>query len=643
MKKVGLLSLVVIAFSQMTMAQVFTSGFESWSGPNSPDGWIGNVVSPTATNVPAASITQSSDAQEGLLSCRLQNTNSAHQRFTTSAIDMTQGTVYSITFWAKGSGQIRTGIVTIDSGGSAQYPDPSGPGAYNPYITLTSTWTQYTQTFAAQNTSLGEFIFSIRNTVAPDHILIDNVVITDGAVPPPPAGYVSIYDIQYTTNMSGDSPYVGQSVETSGIVTAVYGSGYFIQNGVGPWTGIHVFNNTNMPAVGDSISIAGGVVEFFNLTQISNVTTFTNHSSGNALPEAVQITTAQSKTEPYEGVLVEVMNAECTDVNSGFGMWKINSGADSSKVHSLIYAYTPTLGASYNITGVINFAFSEFRVCPRNIDDIEVLNANINEVSIYDIQFSSAADGISPLVGQTVITSGIVTAIWPSQGFFIQDGTGAWNGIFVFNTTINPSLGDEIQLTGNVVEFFGLTQISSVSSSTIISSGNELPAAAVISTQAANSEQYESVLVRVENATCTNTNAGFGMFRLNTGNGDMLVDDDIYAFTPTLGNGYNAQGVMWFSFGEYKMLPRFASDIETVGFASLEGDELNRVVLYPNPADETLHVLNFEGQIVVLDVQGRVVATSEISSTQNQISVSNLTSGVYFAVINEQTVRFVKK
>jgi hypothetical protein len=66
-------------------------------------------------------------------------------------------------------------------------------------------------------------------------------------------------------------------------------------------------------------------------------------------------------------------------------------------------------------------------------------------------------------------------------------------------------------------------------------------------------------------------------------------------------------------------------------------------VLYPNPADETLHVLNFEGQIVVLDAQGRVVATSEISSTQNQISVSNLTAGVYFAVINGQTLRFVKK
>jgi len=640
MKKVGFLCLAIIVFTNMSMAQVFSSGFESWSGPNSPDGWIGNVVAGNATTVPAANITQSSDAQEGLLACRLQNTSTSHQRFTTSAVNMTAGTVYTITFWAKGSGDIRTGIVTINSSGVAQYPS-----AYNAYISLTSTWTQYTQTFAAQNTSLGEFIFSIRSTVAPDHILLDNVVITDGGSVTPP-DYVSIYDIQYTTAMSGDSPYVGQTVETSGIVTATYASGYFIQNGVGPWTGVHVFNNSNTPQIGDSISIIGNVVEYFNLTQITSVTSFVNHSSGNTLPVAVEITSAQSKTEPYEGVLVKVMNAECTNVNSGFGMWKINSGVDSSKVHNLFYAYTPILGASYNIRGVINYSFSEFRVCPRNINDIEVLNANVNDVSIYEIQFTTAADGASPLVGQTVTTSGIVTATVATAsntGFFIQDGVGPWNGIFVANNSINPTVGDEIELTGVVGESFGLTRISGVSGHTIVSSGNALPAPTVISTQAVNTEPYESVLIRVQNTTCTNTNAGFGMFRVNDGSGDALVDDELFSFTPVLGNGYNVQGLLWFSFGEFKIWPRFASDIETIGFASLEGNELNQVVLYPNPAEETLNVLNYEGQVLVLDAQGRVILVNEVSAAQNQINVANLVAGVYFAVIDGQTIRFVKR
>jgi predicted extracellular nuclease len=618
---------------------VFTSSFEDWSGPNSPDGWIGNVVAGNATNFTLANITQSSDAQEGVSSCRLANTTSTHQRFTTSAVNVNQGEAYTITFWAKGAGDIRTSIVTLNTNGSTNY------ATYNAYIAVTNTWTQYTQTITSPNTSLGEFIFSVKSTVAPDHLMIDNVVITGGSVTPP-TGYVSIYDIQYTTDASGSSTYVGQTVETSGIVTATYGSGYFIQNGVGPWTGIHVFNNSNTPAIGDSVSITGNVVEYFNLTQITGVTGFVNHSSGNTLPLAVEITSAQSKTEPYEGVLVKVMNAECTNTNSGFGMWKINTDADSSKVHSLFYAYTPVLGGVYNITGVINYSFDEFRVCPRSINDIEVLSDNVTSASINQIQSTTAADGASPFAGQTVATAGVVSGIYPDEGFFIQNGTGPWSGIFVFNTAINPVLGDSIELTANVVEYFGLTQLSSVSAFEIIENVGA-PAATVVTSAQANSEMYESVLIRVENAICTNPNAGFGMFRINNSTADVLVGDNIFDYDPVLGNGYNVQGPLWFSFGEFKIFPRFASDVELIGFASLENGTQQAATLYPNPATESFAIKHFEGEMNIVDAQGRVVFATEINANNNVVDVNGLQAGVYFVVLNSnnvaQTIRFVKK
>jgi hypothetical protein len=47
---------------------------------------------------------------------------------------------------------------------------------------------------------------------------------------PPPATTTSIYAIQYTTDPSGDSPLKDQAVTTEGVVTAVFGSGYFIQD-----------------------------------------------------------------------------------------------------------------------------------------------------------------------------------------------------------------------------------------------------------------------------------------------------------------------------------------------------------------------------------------------------------------------------
>ncbi len=633
MKKVSLLSMAIVLVAQVSFAQIFTSSFENWSGPNSPDGWMGS-----ATHTQYLTINQSVDANSGDYSCQLVTSGADHRRFSTQPLAVTAGTVYTITFYLKGAGEIRTGLVNAPFGGTDYQ-------AYNGFIDATPTWTQHTQNITASLTGDVQFIFSVLETAAPDHILIDDVSISAATVLTVP-----IYDIQFTTDVSGASPLVGQTVTTVGVVTGFYTTasnqhGYFIQDAPGAWNGVHVFQgtNSNLPSIGNEVQVTGTVAEFNGLTQLTGVSTTVLNTSV-ALPDPVEISTlALSTEEMYEGVLVRVMDVECTEQNSGFGMWEINDGSGAAKVHGLMYTFAPTLGAEYNIIGVVNYSFDEFRICPRNMSDIDVLNSNVNPVSIYDIQFTTDVSGASPLVGQTVMTSGIVTAVWPSEGFFIQDETGPWNGIFVFNTSINPTLGDEIELTGNVVEYFGLTQISSVSAHAIVSTGNVLPAAAVISTQAANSEQYESVLVRVENATCTNTNSGFGMFTINTGNGDMLVDDDIYAFTPTLGNGYNAQGVMWYSFGEYKMLSRFESDIETVGFASVGNDELNNLGLFPNPASESLNFVNFDGQVNILDAQGRLVLTAQVDASNNQIDVQNLESGVYFAMLNGKAMRFVKK
>ncbi len=634
MKKVSILSFAFLVVAQVSFAQVFTSSFEDWSGPNSPDGWIGTTIAGNTTTVPAANITQVTDAQDGDFACRLVNTTNNHTRFTTSAVDVIAGEIYEITFWAKGAGEVRGGIVTL-SGGTSAY------GAYTQYAVLTNTWTEYSFNVTANNTNIGEFIFSIRNSVAPDHIMIDNVSISQSSVS---TDYMSIYDIQYTTAPNGDSPAVGQTVETSGIVTGTYANGYFIQNGSGAWNGIHVFDNNNTPAIGDSISIFGNVVEFFNLTQIASISVFQNHSSGNTLPAPVDITTLQLSTEEmYEGVLVRVVDATCTEQNSGFGMWQINDGTGNAKVHNLMMNFTPVLNNEYTIVGVVNYGFDEFRICPRSLADINGGTITVDEVTINEIQNTTAADGASPLVGQTVTTSGIVTAVWPDEGFFIQDGSGAWNGIFVFNTSINPAMGDLISLSANVVEFFGLTQLSSITSHEIVSSGNTLPEPAVVSSQAASTEQYESVLVRVENAICTNPDAGFGMFRLNNSNADVLVDDDIFGYDAVLGNGYNAQGVMWYSFSEFKMLPRMASDIELVGFASIDDLNLTSVSIYPNPSENVIHVSNFVGQLSILDAQGRSVKTTEINTNDTQVNIETLEAGVYFVLANNQTIRFVKK
>ncbi|NEQ87633.1 MAG: nuclease, partial [Moorea sp. SIO2I5] len=109
---------------------------------------------------------------------------------------------------------------------------------------------------------------------------------------------------------------------------------------------------------------------------------------------------------------------------------------------------------------------------------------------IYDIQGDSH---ISPFVGQSVATTGIVTGV-ASNGFYLQDPYGDNNdatsdGIFVF-TDSAPSLriGDEVQVSGDVQEFrlsnrsddLTLTQITNLTNIRVLSSNNPLPTAVVI-------------------------------------------------------------------------------------------------------------------------------------------------------------------
>ncbi|WP_414624908.1 choice-of-anchor I domain-containing protein [Calothrix sp. CCY 0018] len=119
-------------------------------------------------------------------------------------------------------------------------------------------------------------------------------------------------------------------------------------------------------------------------------------------------------------------------------------------------------------------------------------NNGASAVKIYEIQ---GAAHKSPLVGESVTTTGIVTAV-DSNGFYLQDATGDNNNatsdaIFVF-TSSAPSviIGDDVEVSGTVSEFFpggadtgnlSTTQISS-SNVTVNSSGNSLPAATIIGT-----------------------------------------------------------------------------------------------------------------------------------------------------------------
>ncbi len=178
--------------------------------------------------------------------------------------------------------------------------------------------------------------------------------------------------------------------------------------------------------------------------------------------------------------------------------------------------------------------------------------------TIAEIQGTGAA---TPYANQTVTTNGIVTAV-DGTGYFIQDGTAVRSGIYIYDQDNTPTLGDEIELTGTAVEFHDLTEIKDITALSVLSSGNALPAPIVLSTAAINQEDYEGMLVRVEDATCTNSDLGFGEFELNDGSGAARVDDLYFLFSATESVAYNVSGPLYYSFDNYKIVPRDANDIE---------------------------------------------------------------------------------
>lgn len=141
-----------------------------------------------------------------------------------------------------------------------------------------------------------------------------------------------------------------------------------------------------------------------------------------------------------------------------------------------------------------------------------ILNDDVT-TRIYDIQGESH---LSSYDGQQVTTIGVVTAIdKDNNAYWIQDPNGDGNrntsdGIYVFVGGALPSsivVGNLIRVTGTVDEFqpggaanLSLTEIVSVTNTTLLQAGYGVPAAVVIG-DTANGADYTPPLVNLGSAT----------------------------------------------------------------------------------------------------------------------------------------------
>ena len=202
-------------------------------------------------------------------------------------------------------------------------------------------------------------------------------------------------------------------------------------------------------------------------------------------------------------------------------------------------------------------------------------------LTCYQVQYTTAEDGASPYQGQIVRVRGIVTGTnffsgsgANNYGFFISDATGgAYSGLFIYNQTYSPSVGDMLEITGTVTEYYGFTEITGVSAYQVLSQANPLPPASLISTGALSStatgEQWESVLVKVQNVSVTSSPNTYQEFNVNDGSGSCQVDNQFFGLGHSWqnivqGNTFSQiTGIVDYAFSAFGLQPRSLADMQS--------------------------------------------------------------------------------
>lgn len=144
----------------------------------------------------------------------------------------------------------------------------------------------------------------------------------------------------------------------------------------------------------------------------------------------------------------------------------------------------------------------------KTINPLSVSIAD-NDTTITLISAIQGSGDTTPVSGQEVTVEAIVTGLIMSGsnivGYFLQeedadsDGDAATSeGIYVYNYGATVSVGDKLRVTGTAGEYSGQTQISSVSNTQVIATGETLPTVTQITLgMSADFEAYESMRVEL--------------------------------------------------------------------------------------------------------------------------------------------------
>jgi len=284
--------------------------------------------------------------------------------------------------------------------------------------------------------------------------------------------------------------------------------------------------------------------------------------------------------------------------------YKVNNGTIDSAVVTSVQGFPNTYSArimpqaneslvTFWLKAIDNKNRETFFPDPLTIGRTYLTTVNgVNSITTLQ---RSVTNSLSTIWDGDSITSMDVRGIVTGRNFVagttnlttIQAGTGANSAIFVQRATNNDAMadwvvGDSVQITSAMVrENFNVTTLYNIRGNKI-SSGNTLPAYqmnvpadSLQFNKVAFARQWEGVLMKWDNAFVTNTNpdapSNFEEFSFNRDSAATIgirVDDmnaTLRGLNSKLKKGMKmnfVQGPLYFSFGNFKLIPRGLADLD---------------------------------------------------------------------------------
>lgn len=380
------------------------------------------------------------------------------------------------------------------------------------------------------------------------------------------SGGPSAFDVNDGTVAVGEVVTLEGLVVTSPVTRD--GEGFFVADpDGGAGSGLYVWGPsamaalTTVPAMGDEVAITGQVQDFYGWIELTIGSPDDVDVTGTAtVPAPVDLGTGEGVDwSQYESVLVTIADQDILEIDQ-YNTATLSGGVDLDD--GFVYLDFGCGGHYDTVTGIVFYRYEEWSVNPRSEDDLAGYTGggSSGPSTVADVQGGETCGDVE-LTG-LVVTSPVVEKDGDST-FFAQDaGGGEWAGIAIFvpGNVVDLQVGDVIDVTGSVSEYYGFTEVFVDDVANLVVTGTgESPVATTLTAAPSDWEPYEGVLVSLEGVEVTGAVSDYGQWPTSYG---IALDDLFGEVSAAEGDVFaTATGLVYYSFEEWNLEPRTSADL----------------------------------------------------------------------------------